>query len=240
MSTPSEARRILEVQYRPKAFWAAPIRQAIEGNARLAERDQAWRGSPLSDRAFAIETRLTYLPQIITFLDDNLQELGGELRRGNSAGTAASHLRRGEAFTFNSDKVVQRVLFAVTALITESRSCFENLAEFYRLFLQLYCTRTISEKESYDVVARASGDSAWSDDLRRIRGDLIHERSVFLAFDISSDGWPPIFSMNWRPGHFGPSDRIDLITLRDIWQGLHRSARAMQAKIAEIANQQAS
>ncbi len=179
---------ILEVGYRTTAYWAHPIRGAIEGNPILAKRDEAWSKGSLSDRAFAIETRLTYLPRIIMFLDDNLKELNEELRRGNVAGTVSYHLRRGAAFAFSNDKTVQQVLFGATAFITESRSCFENLADFYRLFLKTYCNRTIGEPESYDVVARSTGESAWSDALRRIRGDLIHERSLFLAFDIGAAG----------------------------------------------------
>ena len=73
--------KILEAEYRTAAHWAHPIRHAIESNPRFAKRDEAWSKGPLSDRAFAIETRLTYLPRIIMFLDDNLKELNEELRR---------------------------------------------------------------------------------------------------------------------------------------------------------------
>ena len=131
------------------------------------------------------------------------------------------------------------MLFGATAFITESRSCFENLADFYRLFLEVYCNRTIKERDSYNVVAMSTGESAWADALRRIRGDLIHERSLFLAFDIGEAGWPPILSMNWRPGHFGSDDCIELRTLVAIWEGLFQAALAMQAKIVQIARQEA-
>jgi hypothetical protein len=57
---------ILEIAYHGAARWAHPIRAAIQANPALAQRDKAWRESRLSDYAFAIETRLTYLPQIIT------------------------------------------------------------------------------------------------------------------------------------------------------------------------------
>jgi len=88
-------------------------------------------------------------------------------------------------------------------------------------------------------VARSTGDSAWADALRRVRQDLIHERSLFLAFAIYEAGWPPIFSMNWRPGHFGPDDRIELRTLSEIWQGLYLAALAMRTKIIGIVSEKA-
>ena len=239
MNQANKRNAILEAEYRMAAHWAHPIRSAIENNPRLAKQDEAWSKGSLSDRAFAIETRLTYSPRIIMFLDDNLKELNEELGRGTIAGTVSYHLSRGAAFAFSNDKAVQQVLFGATAFITESRSCFENLADFYRLFLEVYCNRTIKERDSYNVVAMSTGESAWADALRRIRGDLIHERSLFLAFDIREAGWPPIFSMNWRPGHFGPDDRIELRTLVAIWEGLSQAAVAMQAKIVQIARQEA-
>jgi hypothetical protein len=72
---------ILEINYRARVGWAHPIRRAIDGNPVLAARDKSWRKGALSDLAFAIETRLMYLPQIITFIDDNIGELRQEAGR---------------------------------------------------------------------------------------------------------------------------------------------------------------
>ncbi len=71
--------RILEVEYRAIARWTYPIRRAIQANPVLATREKAWRRSPLSEFAFAIETRLTYLPRVIMVINDNLTELHREL-----------------------------------------------------------------------------------------------------------------------------------------------------------------
>jgi hypothetical protein len=223
--------QILEVVYRSTAHWAHPIRRAIEANPVLATRDNGWRRGPLSDLAFAIETRLTYLPRIIMFINGNLAELHKEL----SPLTISGHLGRGTAFRFRNDRAVHNLLFGATTFITESRSCFENLAAFYRLFLETYCSRRIQKLKSYNVVARSTGKYTWASALHRIRGDLIHARSLFLAFDVTASHAVPIFSMNWRPGHFGRADRIELHTLVGIWEGLHQASLAMSAKIANIA-----
>jgi hypothetical protein len=187
----------------------------------------------LSDLAFAIETRLSYLPQIVTFIDDNIAELRQELLRP----VVQLHLRTASAVDFQNRKPVDRVLFGTTAFITESRSCFENLAAFYRYFLETYCDRIITKRRSYNTVARSTGKHAWASALYRIRGDLIHARSLFLAYEVnpSETAWAPLFSMNWRPGHFGKKDRIELRTLADIWEGLHGAASAMRQKIVRAA-----
>jgi hypothetical protein len=163
---------ILEAEYRAVTHWAHPIRAAIQANPILAERDRAWRDGALSDLAFAIETRLTYIPRIIVFIDDNIAALTEELH----ATMVEMHLSRRAAFNFHNKKAVEQLLFGTTAFITESRSCFENIAAFYALFLETYCGRKICKKRSYDVVARSTGKYAWALALQRIRGDLIHAR----------------------------------------------------------------
>src|SRR5262249_59322140 len=72
--------QILEINYVATVGWALPIRNAIEDNPVLVQRDDTWRNGPLSDLAFAIETRLMYLPQIITFVSDHIYELLQELQ----------------------------------------------------------------------------------------------------------------------------------------------------------------
>jgi len=72
-------RNVLEADYRARAGWALPIRAAIARNPVLATRDKQWRNANISDLAFAIETRLSYLPRIVVFLDDNLDGLRREL-----------------------------------------------------------------------------------------------------------------------------------------------------------------
>ena len=149
----------------------------------------------------------------------------------------ALHLSRRAAFRFSNEKALNYVLFGTSAFITESRACFENLAAFYGLFLDTYCPskKKLTKRQSYSVVARSTGHYAWATALQRIRHDLLHQRSLFLAFDTESDGLPAVFSMNWRPGHFGRGDRIEMRALGEIWEGLHKAQSAMQSKIVRIA-----
>jgi hypothetical protein len=229
---------ILEITYEGATRWAHPIRAAISGNPILVARDAAWRETKLSDLAFAVETRLSYLPQLITFIDDNIIDLHGEL----VAPLVKMHLREGASFRFQNTKVVRRLLFGTTAFITESRSCFESLAVFYCLFHQAYLDMVIAKPAAYEAVARSSGEDSWASHLRRIRGDLIHERSLFLAYDVDADetAWTPMFSMNWRPGHFGPDDRITMKMLVDIWEGLHRAASGIREEIINTATRRSN
>jgi hypothetical protein len=226
-------RLFLEISHPTGPGWAHPIRRAISGNQFLALRDRAWRRNQLSDLAFAINTRLSYLPQLVAFIDDNIAELQKELTQP----VVKVHLDSGSAFRFHNTKALHRVLFGATAFITESRSCFENLAVFYLHFMAFYCRRVISKPKSYNVVARSTPKRRWVTALRNIRGDLIHARSLFLAYEVnaSQTRWAPIFSMNWRPGHFGQRDRIELARLAEMWEGLHDAASAMSRKIAKIA-----
>ena len=199
-------RDILEVEYRSTARWAHPIRHAIEANPSLEERDRKWRATDLSDRAFAIESRLTLVPQIIIFIDDTLVELNEELRRQTPL------IRHHGVIRFPNEKPLHQLLWAATAFITESRACFENLAEFYRLFLVTYYDTPVGKEAARDVVAKSHQESQWAMDLWRIRGDLLHKRSLFVAFHADKPHLP-IFTMNWRPGHFGSADGIELRTL---------------------------
>jgi len=87
------------------------------------------------------------------------------------------------------------------------------------------------------VVAKSTGDDSWASDLFRIRGDVIHKRSLFLAYEgePGTPTWRPIFTMNWRPGHFGPNDRITVEMLVGIWEGLKLASIAMRDKIVSAA-----
>jgi hypothetical protein len=173
---------ILEIDYRVTPGWAHPIRRAIESNPILAIRDRAWSKSSVSDLAFAIETRLTYLPQIVTFIDDNINELNKEL----VPGVIRYHLARDAAFTFRNIKAMRRLLFGTTAFVTESRSCFENLAGFYRCFLDVYCDREIDKKQSYSAVARATQACMGGDTSADPRG--FDTRTVSVSGIRSRDG----------------------------------------------------
>jgi len=102
---------ILEVSHPTPTRWAHPIRLAIATNPTLAARDKAWADGELSDLAFAIEARLSYLPQIITFMTDTAIELQKELLTP----IVKMHLRQGTAFPFRNAKPLHRLLFGTTS-----------------------------------------------------------------------------------------------------------------------------
>lgn len=224
---------ILEIAYLMMVGWALPLRAAIQANPALAVIDAiAWGQGPLSDYAFAASTRLSYLPDIIRGIDENLAVLGEELVGRDSEIDAL--VREGRGYTFKDYAAVRRLLVGVSSFITEARSCFENLARFYRRFLNEYFDEQVSEKASYAAVGQMAPPAGWAENLQRIRHDLLHERSLWLAFEIRPSQKPrydPLFLLNWRPGMFQPDDTVSIQTLREIRVGLDGAVRELIATL---------
>lgn len=95
--------------------------------------------------------------------DQNLGELGREIEQ---TADLDSYLQGGYAFSFENEAALRRVLIDASPFITESRSCFENLATFYREFLRHYFGEEISKPDSYDKLAQLTRNPNWATDLR--------------------------------------------------------------------------
>jgi len=214
------------------ARWPLSLRAAINTIPILTIKDAAWREGRLSDLAFAVSTRLGYLPDIIRVIDESLYALGLELA-GKDA--EINNLRaEGSVYTFGDYRAVRKLLIGAGSFITESRSCFENLACFYREFLRNYFEEMVSVASSYAIVAHMASTEQWADDLQRIRHDLLHERSMWLAFEVRSGQTPryePLLLLNWRPGRFQPDDCVPFQVLRDIRAGLAEAAAGLQESL---------
>jgi hypothetical protein len=205
--------------------WAHTIRAAIDSNRALAVRDAQWRQTKLSDLAFAISTRLGYSPDIIDMMDDNLRHLGEELRDKDAQVDAL--MRGGYVFTFSDYRAVRLVLVAAAAFIAESRACFENLADFYREFVWNYFdVRVGNEAAGYTAIAGMTSRQQWATNLKTIRDEVLHDRSLWIAFEVrdARPRYEPLLLLNWRPGQFQPDDCVTFQTLRDIRDGLAEAA----------------
>jgi hypothetical protein len=177
-------------------------------------------------------TRLGYLPDIIGLVDANLAMLDSELARRHAKIEALT--RKRIAYTFRGYAPVKRVLICAASFIAESRACFENLADFYRNFSVTYFDDRIgSDAAAYTAVAAMTASPQWATDLKKVRDDLLHERALWIAFEVldSSPRYEPLLLLNWRPGHFRPNDCIKFRTLREIRDGLLEAAEAMKRRL---------
>jgi hypothetical protein len=184
---------------------------------------QRWPTSRLSDLAFAIETRLALLTEMVRGVDRNLKVLAERLAKEPDL---SSYVAGAYAFDFNEDEAIRGVLINTTGFISEARSCFENVADFHRDFLRDYFGEVIAEKDRYEEVAKLVTERAWADELRKHRHDIRHDRAPWLALEVipgPEARYDPVLLLNWRPGHLGPDDCITFSALRAIREGLGRA-----------------
>src|SRR6266508_2417428 len=201
MAIPSQPRRFLEVVYRSEAYWAHPLLAALNAAPGLASLHQQWPMSRLSDLAFAIETRLALLTEMVRTVDRKLNILAERLAK---EADLSPYVEGPYAFDFNEDEAIRAVLINATGFISEARSCFENLADFQRDFLRHYFAEVIPEKDRYEEVAKLTTDQAWADELRKHRHDIRHDRAPWLALEVTPGPptrYDPVLVLNWRPGH---------------------------------------
>jgi hypothetical protein len=219
---------VLEIEYHGMAPWALPLRAAIEANPTLSVRDAEWQQGPLSDLAFAISTRLGYFADLVALVDENLT---AALKEVEGKDTELDQLlRSGVSFRFQDYAHVRRALIAASVYLSESRACYENIARFYRFFLRNYFEQFIGEEAALEAIAHVIPGN-WSADLRRLRNDVLHQRSLWLALTVSEQRYEPIFLLNWRPGQFQPDDCITMTALRAIAVGLHQAAASVRMEL---------
>ena len=227
---------ILEVEYKEMSKWVYPIRVAIEAKPVLASRDARWSDGPLSDLAFTISTRLGCLPDVIRFVDENLDFLGQELDRKGAA-TIDRLIRDGYVYTFEDYRPVRRVLVGVDSFIAESRACFEHLADFYGEFMKNYFDKnTGNEAANYAAIASMASSPVWADNLKNLRHKVLHERSVWVAFEVRREKSPPyepLLLLNWRPGPLEPKDQVKFQILRDIRDRLDEAATKLRERLIQ-------
>ncbi|MBI4591449.1 MAG: hypothetical protein HY725_21690 [Candidatus Rokubacteria bacterium] len=231
MASHSRPRLFLEVVYRSGAYWVHPLLAALNAAPDLASKHRQWPTSRLSDLAFAIETRLALLSEMVRSVDRNLNILGERLAKEPDL---SAYVEGSYGYDFSEDEAIRTVLINATGFISEARSCFENLADFHRDFLRHYFAEVIPKKDRYEDVAKLTKSRAWADELRKHRHDIRHDRAPWLALEVipgPSTRYDPILVLNWRPGHFGPDDCIVFSTLRAIRDGLREALRGVREKL---------
>ncbi len=144
---------------------------------------------------------------------------------------------RPTAYCAHPEEALRRVLIGANCFIAESRSCFENLATFYREFLHHYFGKEVSKPSSYEKVAQATRDPQWATDLRNFRHEVLHDRAAWLAFEILPEQLPkygPILVLNWRPGPLAPEDYASLDSLRRIRAGLREAVVGLRDELIRL------
>jgi hypothetical protein len=93
-----------------------------------------------------------------------------------------------------------------------------------------YFGETVGKPASLEHVRQLTPDPAWADELRSLRGDISHNRSPWLEFNVLDD--PRKFELflilNWRPDADGPGDIVPFSRLLAIRAGLREAADALQ------------
>lgn len=228
----------LEVAYMAPYAWCHLLLKAVSDNPRLVERHKKWRSHRLSDLAFAIEGRRHGLHHLVRFVDERLNILGRALERDPKI---ARCITEGAAHVFSTDEeiAVQQVLVGITSFVREARTCFENLADFQAEFLTHYVGMQPGDKRArYEALDRVLGDPKWVDELHVLRHDLSHYRYPWLAFRVRkrpSGRYDPVLVLNWRPEASGPTDRVQLQTLKRIRSGLDTAIRRVVTVLARRA-----
>jgi hypothetical protein len=116
------------------------------------------------------------------------------------------------------------------------RSCFENLANFYREFVRNYFNENISKADSYAKVAASVDAPAWADRLGLNRHDIVHERSPWIRFDVQLHPrrYQAVLILEYRlnaPAR--PEDEIGVEVLRNLQGQLTVALAAIRRELIE-------
>lgn len=218
---------VLHVEYEVTAGWAHPILSAILANPTFASKQAQWKDLELPDLAFAIETRLGAIEEAVAILSESLRTLSYELFEDPRV---EEHIEKGAAFRFRDRSALRRALLATNIFILESRSIFENLAAFYRGFVAHYFRENVGKPASLEKVRQLTRDPTWVDELRDLRGDISHNRSPWVEFNVLEGPrkFEPYLLLDWRPTARGAGDIVPFPRLLAIRAGLREAADALQ------------
>jgi hypothetical protein len=226
--------RYLHVNYAQLQYWAHPLRTALTAKPSLHQRDQKWQSSTLSDLAFSITTRIGAIQELVRLTNGALDTLGAELRQ---ASTLDDLVAGGYAYSFYEDGAVRQSLVLLTMFAAEGESLFENLAEFYRRFLNHYFGDKIDHQTSETHIIAYSNSPTWRGQLSQLRNTTRHRFAPWLAFEDMGQGaqprWEPLLVHDWRPERLSHNTSTAFAHLRAINTGL---AQAAQGTLRDLVN----
>ncbi len=223
---------VLEVEYIARRGLVKPLLIAARDSLQLQPLLGRWRNHPLSDLAFAIDTRLDYLPELTRVLDEHVRQLIDNILEASTP--LMKFVGQRFALRVTDRRILNRTLISAAVLISESRALFENLADFYTRFLGEAFQEKVDKKSGYEAIARMAKRRRWVRALHEKRQLLLHYRSLWLAFDVDLDRIPlfkPIILFNWRPGSRRAKDTLQVETVHDIQRWLPHVADSMMRRL---------
>ena len=142
--------------YRTTAHWAHPIRRAIEGNPILAKRDEGLEKQTI-EVGEILKTRTGFCDECCRSEKNLLDGLVVVERKGS----AAVQVIADRASDVSAAKFLIQFFEVVVEKHDDSRQVRSARFDRERTVRErAYCNRTIGEPESYDVLARSTGESA--------------------------------------------------------------------------------
>jgi len=126
----------------PDPAWPKAILTALAARPTCEARYTGQRKAQLSDVANSVQRRLEAIEELAIQLSQHLEEAN------QLTGSLWEHPR-----------TVTRLVIASTSLITELWASFDNLAQFYLVFLKHIIHKRISGARAFEAIAEFSGDS---------------------------------------------------------------------------------
>ncbi|MGH7490644.1 MAG: hypothetical protein ACREMY_34280 [bacterium] len=224
---------LVYARYVPTTYWLNPVIKAVSENAALAVPWASWREHRLADLGFAIETRRGNLAELVRMFDRSVNTLGKQLE------AAQPEARIGEAYPFDDQEALRLALVSGGCFVAESRSCFENLADFNNEFCQhFFGDSGMNKASSYAAISSLVGNSPWIGDLQKLRHDIMHYRAPWFAFNVVSVNplsIEPVLLLEWRPELHVAGDYITIDTMRAIRSGLGTAVDALGTSLEQRA-----
>jgi hypothetical protein len=179
----------------------------------------------LGERGIALQTKLTMVPLIVNRIDARMQEIG-TLLRGDRRGVEDC-LRIGADYHLN-DWVVYETVIDFDAFFFESRSAYELTISFLEQFFKVILgnswggNRSKAFQKVETELENRGAKTDWVETLRDARNLLIHNRALWLAFEVI-EGDPfrfdPVLLTKSVLNHEDDDKRISIHECRNMWQG---------------------
>jgi len=150
----------------PDPAWPKAILTALSARPTCEARYTGQRKAQLSDVADSVQRRLEAVEELVIQLSQHLEE-ANQLAGSLWGIQGRSHPR-----------TVTRLVITSTSLITELWASFDNLAQFYVVFLKHIIHKRISGVRAFEAIAEFSGDSKTVAVLAGWRDAVLHRGAL--------------------------------------------------------------